>query len=273
MPKPIVFCADDFGMNRAVNAGILKLASAGSLSATSCMTKGRAFAQDAPALSGLPIQKGLHLNLTEGMGDASFWQPLPRLIRNCYFRRIDAVRLQTEIEEQLLAFEEAFGMPPDYVDGHQHVHQLPVVRDCLLETLKKKYGSHRPWLRSTVTPPRLRPLLLWLKASVIEALGAQQFLHLAKRGGFPRSRFLLGVYDFSGGEQRYVELLDAWIAQASPADVVMCHPACGLDGNDALSQQRQAEYAVLADSRLAKLLAKHDACVARGDFTFALGSN
>lgn len=253
-------------MNRAVDRGILELAANGRLSAASCLTKGRSFALHAPDLAALPIQKGLHLNLSEATNVSSYWQSLPQLIRNCYFRLIDVLALQTEIEEQLRAFELAFGQLPDYVDGHQHVHQLPVVRDCLIDVLNKRYGSRRPWLRSTCRPASHAPAENGVKARVIEALGARGLRRLAARHGYPSNQHLLGIYDFSGGEERYVELLAGWIEYAMPLDVIMCHPANGFDATDCLSAQRQAEYAVLAGADFLSLLAKSKAYVASGCF-------
>lgn len=263
---PIVFCADDFGMSPAINQGIIALARAGRLSATSCMSKGAAFKADFPVLAGLPIQKGLHLNLTEALEAGQFWQPLARLIRQCYIGGLDRQRVQREIDEQLDAFESALGAPPDYVDGHQHVHQFPVVRDCLIATLTQRYGARLPWLRSTYAPRRVRALApgLRLKARVIEALGAQAFLRNARQAGFASNGHLLGAYDFSGGAQGYAALLEVWLSAAVPGDVLMCHPAEGIDATDPLGVQRNAEFTVLASEAFCALLARSRVCVALG---------
>ena len=39
-----------------------------------------------------------------------------------------------EVRAQFEAFADAFGRPPDFVDGHQHVHLFPQVREAVLET-------------------------------------------------------------------------------------------------------------------------------------------
>uniref|UniRef100_A0A183TBX6 Carbohydrate deacetylase n=1 Tax=Schistocephalus solidus TaxID=70667 RepID=A0A183TBX6_SCHSO len=49
-----------------------------------------------------------------------------------------------EVEKQLLAFEDLFGMPPFRVDGHQHVHVLPGVRE-VLSRLLPRHGVR--WIR------------------------------------------------------------------------------------------------------------------------------
>ena len=247
MLKLIHLCADDFGLAPGINAGILDLARRGRLSATSCMSTGCHFTQDARELLDLPMQTGLHLNLTEPLESQGFYQPLAELLRNSYLRRLDQGVISREIEHQLEAFENTLGRAPDYVDGHQHVHQFPVIRECLLDVLLRRYPQHRPWLRSTVPGKLSRlPLNDRLKAWFIGFLGARSLGKLANQHGFAMNRRLLGVYDFSGGEGLYRELLKNWLANASTNDLIMCHPAQSDDPSDAIGAQRVAEYAVLS---------------------------
>jgi chitin disaccharide deacetylase len=261
--KPVLLCADDFGMSAAVDAAILDLAARGRLSATSCMSTARAFGPDARQLAALPVATGLHLNLTEAAGGNGFCQPLPRLIRNCYARRIDPDLIRSEIACQLDAFESALGRAPDYVDGHQHVHQLPIVRDCLVEILLQRYPQRLPWLRSTRAGAQPgMPAAIRIKAAVIEVLGAHALQALARRHGFRTNARLLGVYGFAGGEQRYAALLEAWIGAAGAYDLIMCHPALATDDDDPLNRQRRAEYAALAGAALPAALERHRAFVA-----------
>jgi len=258
MLKPILICADDFGMAPGINAGIIALARQGRLSATSCMSGGRYFAQDAASLAALPIQTGLHLNLTESLSGGEFYQPLPRLLRNSYLHRLDTATVRRAIETQFDAFENALGRVPDYVDGHQHVHQFPRIRACLLEIMQRRFPDQRPWLRSTL-PGTLTglPLKNRFKAWFIGALGADALARLARAGGFSQNHRLLGVYDFSGGSARYRELLQYWLAAATTDDLIMCHPAQFADQGDPLGAQRVAEYTVLADSDFPAHLENH----------------
>ena len=261
--KPILFCADDFGMSPQINAGIIELANSNVLSAVSCLSRGKDFQQDAPILADLPVAKGLHLNLTESLAGNEYFQPLHRLIWSCYARRIDPQVIRVEIENQLDAFERSFGTGPDYVDGHQHVHQFPIVRDCLIEILLRRYGKRLPWLRSTLRSRQPGvPAGIQMKAAVIASLGAHALQALAIRHGFKTNAHLLGVYGFDGGEEAYGQLLAAWIHCAGPNDLIMCHPARGLDSADPIGVQRCAEFAVLAGSSRLSLLERHRAFVA-----------
>ncbi len=49
---------------------------------------------------------------------------------------LDRRRLAAEIATQLEAFVVRFGQPPDFIDGHQHVHLFPQVREALLDVVK-----------------------------------------------------------------------------------------------------------------------------------------
>jgi predicted glycoside hydrolase/deacetylase ChbG (UPF0249 family) len=259
---PIIFCADDFGLNRPVNNGILALARQGRLSAASCMTTSAAFASDAPALAELTIGKGFHLNLTEAETGTRIALRLRELIRRCYLHNIDVAQLRAGIEEQCDAFEQAFGAAPDYVDGHQHVHQLPVVREQLLQILQRRYGRRKPWVRSTRAPRGIAPFGDRFKAWIIETLGSRELYRQARNAGFRSSRHLLGVYDFSGDAARYLQKLDAWLAQAARGDVLMCHPASGAERDDAIGAQREVEFAALSDPALTAMLATHKVRIA-----------
>ncbi|WP_300336112.1 ChbG/HpnK family deacetylase [Accumulibacter sp.] len=265
--KTIVLCADDFGMAPGIDAGILALARTQRLSAVSCMSRGRHFRSDVPELAGLPIDRGLHLDLTElrpGAESGAFYQPLRRLIWHCWSRTIAPGIITLEIERQLDAFEDALGAAPDYVDGHQHVHQFPVIRDCLVEVLRRRYTGSLPWLRSTL--PRDCPgvsLPDRLKASVIGHLGGESLKALAGRHGLAMNARLLGVYGFAGGQEAYSALLDSWLASAAGSDLLMCHPAKFADPADPLAGQRVAEYALLSGERLPALLARHGVVIGR----------
>ncbi|WP_292256660.1 ChbG/HpnK family deacetylase, partial [Mesorhizobium sp.] len=59
--------------------------------------------------------------------------------------RIDEPDVHAELDAQYDRFVEALEGPPDYIDGHQHVHFLPVVRNWLLARFGASAG--KPALR------------------------------------------------------------------------------------------------------------------------------
>lgn len=265
MTRRIVVCGDDFGMNADIDEGMIALAGMGRLSAVSCLVQGPTFAANAPRLAALDVDIGLHLNFSESLGpDDADVPSLSRLILRAYARRLDAAWVEQRLERQFDAFEAAFGGAPDYVDGHQHVHQLPLIRERLLSLLKRRYGANMPWLRQTA-PGALCgiPAKESIKARIIGALGAAELGRQARQEGLRTNRRLLGVYGFEGGKRRYADLLQNWLFNAHDGDLLMCHPALDTQGASVMARQRRAEYDVLASPKLGEWLAANGVRITR----------
>lgn len=249
--KPLIVTADDYAMSAAIDEGILALIEAGRVSATSCMALSPRWADAARLLTPAVRARchlGLHLDLTEF---AARPVSLGRLILLACGRLLNEAALRQAIDEQLERFEAALGQPPDYVDGHQHVHQLPQVRDALMAVLSRRHptGATRPWLRISDAG-----VAQGWKGRLIAALGSAPLRTLARQQGFATTDRLLGVYGFEGGPERYLDRLSGWLPHAQGATALMCHPASRLDPADPLGAARFAEYTVLRGAGFARLL-------------------
>jgi chitin disaccharide deacetylase len=239
----LCICADDFGMSPGINAAVLDLIARGNLSATGCLVLREAWSRGLPALRRVDaarVDVGLHLDLTPPRTPRAGEPGLGPLILRCYTRSAPRRQLRQTIAEQLARFEDGLGRAPAFVDGHRHVHQLPMVRELLLEELSRRYTAAPPWLRNT------RPGAAALKPRVIHALGGRALVHEAARRSIPTSRGLLGVYDFAGGVTGYRRRLLAWLSAARSGDVLMCHPSLAEDAGTPHHEARAAEYTVLA---------------------------
>ena len=255
--RRIVICADDFGMNPAVDEGILDLARAGRLGAVSCMTLGPSFPERVAALREADVDAGLHFDLTEGVGGQEPAIALKTLIAQAYLGRLAPAWVDGRLERQLDAFERIYGAAPAYLDGHQHVHQLPGVLPRVAEILQRRYGARMPWLRCTL--PRSQPgvgLANAFKAQVIGALGGAALERTVRRHGWRSNARFLGVYGLSGGAAHYAQLVGRWFEAARDSDLMMCHPARAVapGEGDALMQQRAAELEVLAGEDMPRWL-------------------
>lgn len=176
-------------------------------------------------------------------------------------RLTSRVAIRAEIRAQLDAFEKLLGIPPAYVDGHQHVHQFPVVRDELLSELGQRYKERLPWLRSTLEYTRsslgfLKTEGIDLKPRIIEALGASAFSRDANGLGFRQNAHLLGVHGFRGDESNYLACVDRWLHVSEDGDLLMCHPSLGAHSQDTVNF-RLKEYNVMSGEQFGALLAKH----------------
>lgn len=271
----LTLCADDFGQHPAIDAGIIELAGRGVLHAVSCMSGAPGWKSAAPMLRALAAQPelridlGLHFNLTEGFGlegepmpaggAASIAPAAPRglgaLIAAACLGRLggaERARLRAALSAQLDAFADAVGVLPTMLDGHQHVHQLPVVREVFLEVIAERYaGRARPWLRNTVPPAGLGGF----KPQVLAVLGGRVFRRRLLAEGLDTNRGFLGVYGFDApDEAAYGAWMERWLALAPDGALLMCHPASAEVPEDAIGRQRPVEFRYLASEAFARAL-------------------
>jgi len=259
--RPLAVCIDDLGLHAGVNRAAFELAQAGRVSSWSGMVEGPAIAEVAQWLRQHPhdnLEVGLHLNLTEPLPGA-WHRPLKALILDSYRRRLDGPQLAAALRRQFDAFEQLFGRAPDFIDGHQHVHQLPGVREALLAELARRPGA-RPWLRRCAAPAhgvglpgpeRVKP---W----IIQTLGCAALSRGARQAGLLQNERLLGVRRFLAGAAGFEALLAAWLDRAGERDLLMVHPAAALAGlDDPLLAARDTEYRVLQSPAFAAMLAHH----------------
>ena len=241
----------------------MQLAGCEHVHAIACMVGGAAWRAGAAAMRRQDpdrIDIGLHLDLTECPLPPASPRGLATLIGASLARRLDHGSLLSQVRAQLDAFEQALGRAPAFVDGHQHVHQLPGVRDALIEELDRRGPAPRPWLRSTRRPRGAagRGPRDWreiAKPWLIEALGACGLAGLAGPRGYPQNHHLLGIYGFQGGAPHYRELLRDWLRCAADGDLLLCHPSLEGPRSDTLLEARRAEFAVLASAEFATMLA------------------
>ena len=266
--RVLAVCADDFGLAPCISAGIARLALAGRLTAISCLTNGRDWPVSAPLLNRLPatVDVGLHLNFTEGRPLsprlAKLWPQfpsLPALIARAHLGALPRGALRNEVHAQLAAFNRVRGQPPAFIDGHQHVHHLPVLRGIILDMVE--HVQPMPALRNT---GRVLGPGAGLKRWLIEHTGGRALAAEMAQRQLAHNPALLGAYDFVATDYR--ALMQGWLA-ALPAEggLLFCHPADApaagevpdvLDAvPDAIAPARQREMAYLGSAAFAQDLA------------------
>ena len=194
-PRRIWLCADDYGIAPGVNTAIRDLIARGRLNATSVMVAAPSFSRaEANALSVLNadtqrVAIGLHLTLTgpfrpltPGYAPVSngAFLPLATTLRLAMQQRIDMAALTAEFRAQFEAFAVAFGRPPDFVDGHQHVHLFPQVRQAALETTSRI--APQAWMRQCGSTLPLHRRLTDPKGALVDWL-SREFRVRAKKLG------------------------------------------------------------------------------------------
>lgn len=260
--KHIIVCGDDFGLETHIDAALAELAQQRRLSAISCMASHPGLRERAHWLNDVPADLGLHLDFTDAALGLPRW-PLGSLIRLTTLRRLDPAVIDDCLHRQFDTFESIFKRAPDYIDGHQHIHQFPQIRERVLALIDQRYPQARPWLRCTRAGDQAG--LPWgerLKAWTIDALGARAFVDAAHRRGLKTNRRLLGVYRFNNERPRYQHLLPLWLRNAQDGDLLMCHPALA-GSTDIWSRSRQWEYEVISSPLWTDTLARYGLSVVR----------
>ena len=243
MKSTVILCADDFGISAGVNRAIVDLVAQRRLSAVSCMSCGESWAEGAQALKALhaDIDVGLHLTFTYLSPLTKEWgERFPSektIILKSWMRKLDAMLVEKEIRAQFEKFTEAWGAPPDFIDGHQHVHILPVIRDILLR-LRAEYAP-QSWMRNVTDFSALKGDK---KYAILAVLG-WRWRRILRENNIPHNTVFRGAYDFTKPVD-YAALMTQWCATPGSL-LIYCHPGfpdAGLAKVDTVLEPRRKEY-------------------------------
>ncbi len=256
--------ADDLGLSPATNQAILELAGQERLDSCSLLVNGPVAADGFDAWQQLTLthpelQICLHLCLTEGPACSdpalvpdlvdshghlkrSFgqWFLLSLLPRRHPSRKRIESQLELEVDAQIERFRGFCGDRPIHLDGHQHIHLVPIVLKSVLARAKGKGIS---WIRLTEEPlPTGLPLRYWgdavrqfglLKWLTLQLLSrkARPALH---RLGLASNQSFAGV--LFTGQMAGAPMLAAWkeLSSADPKPgttppLLLAHPGGPLD--------------------------------------------
>lgn len=261
MTRRIRLIADDYGLAPGVSTGILDLLDRGRLTGTSCMTGFPEWSDAAARIRPLcgRAAVGLHLTLTDqpaitgrsSLAPEGRLPPLRSLALPILRGSIDERDVHAELDAQYSRFVEALGRQPDFIDGHQHVHFLPVVRKWLRAHFSEATG--RPMLRGA---PALGNAVVAPKVAAIAAVAAG-FNRSMARAGFTLFEPLAGIYDWRQPE-RFAPVLQAAVDALPERGLFMCHPGHvdeTLRARDPMQGVREVEFAVLASDAFGASLA------------------
>ncbi len=266
--RQLWLCADDYGMAPGVNAGIRELIVRGRINATSVMVPAPFFnADEAEMLDTLNSGErraaiGLHVTLTAPFQPMSEdfaplaqgkFPPLNRMMRAAVARRLDPARLVIEIATQLEIFIQAFGRPPDFIDGHQHVQLFPQIRDAVLRVAAETVPQ--AWVRQGGRPRAARRLRQ-RKELLLDVLSVG-FRRKARRLGVRTNPAFAGAYDFAS-KRGFAALFPRFLEGMPDGALIMCHPGhvdAELQALDPITHQREQELAYFSSDEFARLLA------------------
>jgi predicted glycoside hydrolase/deacetylase ChbG (UPF0249 family) len=276
-PHPIILCADDFALSEGVSRGIVELLQRGRLSAVSCMTASPLWPDHAHRLGRLAAAAdiGLHLTLTDlrpltrslRLAPSRRLPPLGRLLRSALSRRLDPEEIRREVRAQLDAFMTVRGTPPDFVDGHKHVHLLPQVRGAVVEVVADVCGRGRTYLRDGWEPPTaIVARGVAIPKALAIALLAFGFGTRARRAGIPTNDSFRGVADFRPDSEAARHRFRRFLRGGGRIPLIMCHPGhvdARLREVDPVTELRQMEFDYFASQVFLEDLAEAGCRLAR----------
>jgi predicted glycoside hydrolase/deacetylase ChbG (UPF0249 family) len=275
-PRRIWLCADDYGISPGVNAGIRELILRGRINATSVMVVAPHFdPSEAKALHALNSGEkraalGLHVTLTAPFKPLSAdfgplrndrFLPLNETLRRAAARRLRPELLLNEIAAQLRIFADAFGHAPDFIDGHQHVHLFPQVRDTFLKLVAEKVPD--AWVRQCGRARSARRLHD-PKAMALDILSLG-FRRKAKRLGLGLNAAFAGTYAFSA-KAKFARIFPRFLSGLPDGGLIMCHPGfvdTELKALDSLTTLREREFSFFNSDVFPKVLVEHGIALAR----------
>jgi predicted glycoside hydrolase/deacetylase ChbG (UPF0249 family) len=269
-PRRFWLCADDYGIAPGVNVAIRDLVARRRLNATSVMVLAPSFSRaEAHALAALNageqrVAIGLHLTLTgplkpltrdyAPLADGAFL-PVATTLRLALQQRLDVAAVTREFRAQFEAFADAFGHPPDFVDGHQHVQLFPQVRQAVLETVS--WIAPSAWVRQCGGSLPLHRRLTDPKGLLIDWL-SREFRARARNLGIATNPAFAGTYTYRANAN-FAAIFPGFLEGLPEGGLVMCHPGhvdAELERLDPLTTLREQEYAYFCGDAFVALLEK-----------------
>jgi predicted glycoside hydrolase/deacetylase ChbG (UPF0249 family) len=125
----VIANADDFGMSRGVNEGVLRAHREGIVTSASLLVRWPAAREAAQASRDNPrLSLGLHADLGEWAFQNDTWMSLYSVVS-----LDDAGSIRSELMRQLESFCQLVGTQPSHLDSHQHVHCHEPARSMFIE--------------------------------------------------------------------------------------------------------------------------------------------
>jgi len=210
--KKLILNADDFGMTRGVNEGIVRGHREGILTSTTLMANGEAFDDAVERARANPeLGVGCHLVLVGGkcvapresvssLADASGTLPdsLPLFVARITSGMIRGEEIERELRAQIAKIRAA-GIEPTHLDTHKHTHAHPrvmeifgkVAAECGITRVRKPIEELRDsWETSRAGGQGIS--LQILAAGAVRAI-APQFTTISKKYGLMYPDHFLGL--------------------------------------------------------------------------------
>lgn len=231
--KKISICADDFGMSAEIDWAIFDLIEANRIQAVTCLVKGEHWPYSSKKLLELlrnsKIDLGIHFDIS------------PFLI-------FSKKKVKEELQRQWVTFCRTMGRAPDFLDGHLYNHQLPYVRDVVLE-----FADQVKYVRGTGN--------FWKSALNNNAkeffikLCGNGFYKLSRKKMIPINKNLLGIYNFNRPNLNYSKVFTNFLKRPFKDSILVCHPGVS---NKKSELWRRREFQFFMGPKFKELIAEYN---------------
>lgn len=253
MKKRIVLCADDYGQALPISNGILELVSKQRLSAVSCLVNESDWQVQAKALAPFcsQVDVGLHFNLTQGVALSKeyqayygeYFKPLTVVMLKSILRNFRREIIECECHAQLDDFESAFGFAPHFLDGHQHIHQFPVIREAVARVYRDRLDATRTYMRLTEERTSFIHMSTSFKKRIIAFLSGRHLSDWLSKHNIIHNQSFAGSYPFQYASH-YRGYFLKFLERIEDNGLIMCHPGFRqpLSVQDPIALARYHEY-------------------------------
>jgi hopanoid biosynthesis associated protein HpnK len=271
--KRLIVNADDFGVTRGVNRGIIRCFREGIVTSTTIMANGDAF-EDAVELARAnpELGVGVHVVLIGGRAlapreqvgrlageDGELPKTVKSLILKASARLIRASQIEAEVRAQFERVRAA-GIAPTHFDSHKHAHLHPMVMRAIAN-VAREYGIGRVRMPFENLSGTLG--LIWKSGG--KMMGRKVFV-VGSRASFPSFRRITEENQLRTPEQFFGFAATGQLAREGLLRLIrnlpegtselVCHP--GINDADLartgtrLREEREVELAALTDPDVKK---------------------
>ncbi|MGB8352451.1 MAG: ChbG/HpnK family deacetylase [Chthoniobacteraceae bacterium] len=272
--REVIFNADDFGLCKSINAGVVRSHEQGVVKSASIMVTGEAFGDAADyALENKTLDIGLHLALCDGRpvcspgeipslvrSDGRFCADHKAFVKRYFTGGIDLGEVEKEFRAQLKKAQDA-GLQISHIDSHQHLHALPGILKIVIRLAKEhgiaaiRYPDERDAsIILNLIDGRLVRTLQRVMLSMVCRAGRHELVH----SGLASTDNFLGVME--AGRWSDSSLRDSLAALRPGVTEICCHPRSepATEAGYDWGYDHKAELAALTSARVKHLIGEQN---------------
>ena len=233
--------ADDFGATKSINKAVEVLHQKGILNYAALMVQGKEVNNALDIIKrNKNLKVGLHFTITDEIS-LSNSKSISDKRRNLYSRknlllriflkRINKIEIHNELSKQVDFFEEN-NINLNFINGHQHSHTLPLVRDIIINFAKQK----NIYLRSISQDYRIERSLKTNLYNLLKFFFYRSFNKRIKKYNISTNKLLISPFNKSSKDfsiNSYKDLFNSLKFQNIDKNNVvelMIHPAADEEG-------------------------------------------